>query len=60
MKILIQGGHVIDPQNKIDQKLDVLIENGKIAETGTNLKASGAKVIDAKGKIVSAFSSVFP
>ena len=53
MKILIQGGRLIDPQNKIDQKLDVLIENGKIAETGTNLKASGAKVIDAKGKIVS-------
>jgi dihydroorotase len=52
MNILIKGGRVIDPANKIDALQDVLIQNGKIAKVGKNLKAASAKVIDAKGKIV--------
>ena len=31
MKILIKGGRVIDPANKIDKIADVLVEDGKIA-----------------------------
>jgi len=34
----------------IMQKADVLIKNGKIAQVGKNLPASGATKIDAKGK----------
>lgn len=33
---------------------DVLVRNGKIAQVGKNLQASGAKVIDATGKHVTA------
>ena len=29
MKILIKNGHVVDPKNKIDEVLDIFIENGK-------------------------------
>ncbi|KKP36461.1 MAG: Dihydroorotase [Candidatus Peregrinibacteria bacterium GW2011_GWA2_33_10] len=55
-KILIINGRVIDPVNKINKDLDVLIENGKIKKIGKNLlKTDGghAQIIDAKKKIVS-------
>ena len=31
MKTLIKNGRVIDPASQIDSRLDVLIENGKVA-----------------------------
>lgn len=52
MKLLIKGGRVIDPANKTDEALDVLIDEGKIVEVGKNIKASGAEIFDAQGKIV--------
>ncbi len=55
-KYLVIGGQVIDPANHIDAKLDVLIEDDRIAVTGKSLAnkkvAAGAEVIDASGKIV--------
>lgn len=53
VKLLIQGGHLIDPGQKRDEPLDLLVENGKISRLGKNLKANDAEVIDAKGKVVS-------
>ena len=50
--LLIKGGRVIDPKNRMDEVADVLIEGGKIKEIGKDLKADGAKIVDAKGKIV--------
>jgi len=44
MTTLLRGGRVIDPSQKIDDVMDVLIEGGKIAATGRNL------VEDGKGK----------
>ena len=32
MKILIKNGHVIDPDTKLDQVADVLLEDDKIQE----------------------------
>ncbi|MDO8885416.1 dihydroorotase [Candidatus Oleimmundimicrobium sp.] len=52
-KLLIKKGRVIDPANNIDDVLDVLVEDGKIASIGKNIKANGHKIIDAQGKIVS-------
>jgi dihydroorotase len=54
MNILIKNGRVIDPANKVDGKLDVLVSGGKIAKIGKpgSLPANGAKVIDASGKLV--------
>jgi len=52
-KILIKGGRVISPAQKLDDVCDVLIEKGKVAAIGKDLEAQGAEVIDADGKIVS-------
>lgn len=52
MKILIQGGRVIDPKTNTDKIADVLIENGVISAIGENLTASDAEVIKAEGKVV--------
>lgn len=50
--MLIRGGRVIDPAHSIDGRLDLLIENGTISQTGTDLCADGAQVLDAAGLIV--------
>lgn len=54
MNILIKNGHVIDPANKVNEKLDVLVTDGKIARLGKpgSISANGARVIDAAGKLV--------
>ena len=51
MKTLIYGGHVIDPANGVNSKLNLLIEDGKIAWTGTSVPEAD-ETIDATGKIV--------
>lgn len=51
--ILLKGGHLIDPKNKINEKMDIAINQGKIALLATDISASSAKkVIDAKGLYV--------
>jgi len=51
--ILLKGGHVIDPKNKIDAKMDVAIAKGKISQVGQDIPARGAKkVIDVTGLYV--------
>lgn len=52
MKILIKSGRVVDPANTIDEKLDILIVDGKIAELAANIDAGEAEVINAAGTIV--------
>jgi len=54
-KTLIKNGRVIDPANKIDTVLDILIENGKIIEIGNSLTTHHSPlttIIDASDKIV--------
>ncbi len=51
--ILLKGGHVIDPKNKIDEQMDVAIIKGKIAQVAKDIPATNAKqVIDVKGLYV--------
>ena len=54
LDMLIKNGHVIDPANKVDEKLDILVSEGKIAKLGKSgsISANGAQVIDAAGKLV--------
>ncbi len=35
--VLIRGGRIIDPSQKIDQKADLLISQGQIVNIGTNI-----------------------
>jgi dihydroorotase len=51
-KILIKGGRVINPVQKLDDICDVLIEKGKIAAIGKDLDGGGASVIEASGMLV--------
>ncbi len=51
--ILLKGGHVIDPKNKIDSQMDVAIVNGKISAVAPNIAAGNAKkVVDVSGLYV--------
>jgi imidazolonepropionase-like amidohydrolase len=53
--VLIKNATVwTNEKDGILQNADVLLENGKIKAVGKNLSASGAKVIDATGKHVTA------
>src|SRR5512145_2664694 len=50
MNLLIKGGRVIDPTQKIDEVLDVLVENGLIKQVGKGLSApAGTATVDAAG-----------
>jgi dihydroorotase len=53
MSLLLRGGRVIDPANKVDTVQDVLIANGKIERLG-HLPAApaDAEIVDARGKII--------
>ena len=54
MRLLIKGGRVVDPANGVDEILDILVEDGIIAElnSGIDAQEKGADVIDAQGKTV--------
>ncbi len=51
--ILLKGGHVIDPKNKIDSKMDVAITDGKIFQVSPDISVKNARnVIDVSGMYV--------
>jgi dihydroorotase len=51
--IVLKNGHVIDPKNKIDAKMDVAIKDGKIASVANNIPVMQAtKLIDVSGLYV--------
>ncbi|MBI3472365.1 MAG: amidohydrolase/deacetylase family metallohydrolase [Candidatus Solibacter usitatus] len=52
-EILLKGGHVIDPKNAIDGRMDVALRDGKVAAVARDIPAAdAAKVIDAAGLYV--------
>ena len=51
MKTLIYGGRVIDPANRVDAYLNLLIEEGRIGAIGA-VCCEDALVIDGTGKKV--------
>jgi dihydroorotase len=60
MKLLLTGARLIDPAQNIDSRLDIFVEDGKIAKIGANLSKSTkskdsekiTKIIDLTGMIV--------
>ncbi|MGH9566116.1 MAG: amidohydrolase family protein, partial [Candidatus Angelobacter sp.] len=52
--LLIKGGHLIDPTAKIDQPMDVLLRDGRVAEVASPGKVRGTadEKFDARGLIV--------
>jgi len=58
--LVIKGGRVLDPAQRIDRVADVAIRGGKIAAIqpgiiqGNNASSAAAKVLEATGKLVTA------
>ena len=51
--LVLKGGHVIDPKNNIDRKLDVAVRDGKIAGLAPDIPAIEARrVADVSGLYV--------
>jgi len=51
--LILRGGHVIDPSQKLDRITDVAFAGGKVAKIGDALPADGAEVRDVSGYVVS-------
>jgi dihydroorotase len=48
--LLLKGGHVIDPRNNIDGRLDVAVRDGKISAVAANISPSTARrTLDVSG-----------
>ncbi len=53
MKTLIKHGRLIDPANKTDALLDILIEDGKIKELSVSIETKNdLEIIDARGLVI--------
>jgi dihydroorotase, multifunctional complex type len=52
MKILIKNGRLVNPATKINDIMDILIEDDKIIEIRKGITAETDKTINAEGKIV--------
>ena len=50
MALLLKNAHVVDPSVELDGRVDVLVEDDKIAAVGENLSHEGAEVVDLSGK----------
>jgi dihydroorotase len=51
--IVIKGGHVIDPKNKINEVMDIAVNDGKIALIAKNIDVKeGRQVVNAGGMYV--------
>ena len=49
MKLLIRKGRLVDPAGGVGGVMDILIEDGKLAVIGSDLREPEARVIDARG-----------
>ena len=49
MKILIKNGRIIDPDSKMDQVAELLIENDKIAAVEEKIEEEADCIVDAEG-----------
>lgn len=52
MRLLIKNGHVVDPENRVDEVRDVLLEDDRIIKVEEHISESADEVIDAAGMYV--------
>ena len=52
--VMIKGGRVMDPSQRLDAEMDVLLRDGRVAEVAPRNKLRGAadETLDARGLIV--------
>jgi len=51
-RLIVQGGHVVSPDDGLDADLDILIEDGIVREIAARISASSAETLEAEGQIV--------
>ncbi|MGC8917073.1 MAG: dihydroorotase [Thermoanaerobaculum sp.] len=51
-RLLIKNGRLVDPSQKLDEGLDLLVVDGKVAKIAERIFDSNAEVIDATGMVV--------
>lgn len=52
-RLILKGGHVVDPKNKIDKQTDILIADGIVCQVADDIAAeTGDRVIDCEGLTV--------
>jgi len=51
-RLLLKGGRLVDPASGHDGPADVLVDDGRVAEVGPELDATGAEVVDCGGLVV--------
>ncbi|HII29753.1 dihydroorotase [Candidatus Woesearchaeota archaeon CG08_land_8_20_14_0_20_47_9] len=49
--LLISNSRVIDPKNRVDDRLSILVDKGRIVKISKRIKADGAERINANGLI---------
>jgi dihydroorotase len=47
--LLVRGAHVLDPRRGLDERVDVLVRGGRIAELGAPEASGGVEVVEAEG-----------
>ena len=52
MKILLKNARVVDHKNKLDGKMDILIEDKKIAKVQADIQDAADKIIDCENYII--------
>ncbi|OMH32500.1 hydrolase [Tersicoccus sp. Bi-70] len=52
-RILLKGGHVVDPANDVDRVTDIAVDGGHVVETGDDLAPEpGDRILDCEGLLV--------
>ena len=54
MKLLIQGGRLVSPVGGIGGVMDLLLEDGRIVQIGSNIITDADRTIHADGMVVCA------
>lgn len=52
-RLIVHGGHVVSPVDRLDAELDILIEDGILGEIAPRIASRGDETIAAQGQIVS-------
>ena len=52
LDLLIRGGRVIDPINRLDAIRDVAIKDGRVVDVAETIERAARKTIGASGRIV--------
>src|SRR5262245_39443740 len=51
-RLLLKNAHAVDPSHRVDRKIDLLIEDERIARIGKPISIEGVSTVDLNGLVV--------